>query len=140
MLQGQCLCGGIRYQISGELPVHDGQKIPLPIVCHCKMCQRQTGSAFSVSHMVKLSQLAIVSGAQLIKRYESSKGVFRSFCCECGSFLFANYEELEPDQVLFTLGTINDCELKPAVHIFVADKASWYEINDVLPQFEAYPT
>ena len=138
MLNGQCLCGGIQFKIEGELPTHDGQA-PLPVYCHCKMCQRVTGSAFTVSIMVPVNQLQWLSGEELLKPYPSSPGSLRSFCSECGSnisFIDGN----DPDNIFIQAGTINEpCDLKPQSHIFVADKASWYQINDDLVQFDAYP-
>lgn len=137
MITGQCLCGGVQYQISGDLPSWDGN-IALPAYCHCKMCQRATGSAFWVSTMVPTSQFSLKAGQDLITRYESSSSVFRSFCNVCGSSLFFE-ANAEPNQLYVSLGTMDHCDMKPQTHIFVADKASWYEINDDLPKFEAYP-
>ena len=138
MITGQCLCGGVQYQISGELPARDGNML-LPSYCHCKMCQRVTGSAFWVATMVPDSQFSLEAGQNLLTRYESSPGVFRSFCKVCGSSLFFE-ATAEPNQLYIGLGSMDNFNIKPQSHIFVADKASWYDINDNLPQFDQYPT
>lgn len=138
MITGQCLCGSVQYQITGELPTRDGN-ILLPVYCHCKMCQRATGSSFLVGTMVPDAQFNLKSGHDLITRYESSVGVFRSFCKVCGSNLFFE-ANAEPNQRYVSLGAMDNCSVKPQSHIFVADKASWYEINDDLTQFDQYPT
>lgn len=137
MLQGQCLCGGVQYQISGELPVRD-DNIELPVYCHCKMCQRATGSAFWVSAMVPASQFSLKTGQNLLTRYESTPGVFRSFCKVCGSSLFFEAAS-RPNQLYVGLGTIDHFEQSPKMHIFVADKAPWYKLSDDLPCADTYP-
>jgi len=138
MLNGQCLCGGIKFKIEGDLPTHDGQA-PLPVCCHCKMCQRVTGSAFTTSIMVPMNQFQWLCGEELLKPYQSSSGAHRSFCSECGSNM-AFIDDSVPDNIFIQSGTINEpCNLKPQSHIYVADKASWHDINDDLVQFDAFP-
>jgi hypothetical protein len=88
--------------------------------------------------MVPMSQFTVTKGSELIKRYESRPGVFRSFCSHCGSPMF--YESNgELGQIYFALGTVDGCAIKPRAHIFVRSKAQWYDINDDLPKFEEYP-
>ena len=128
MINGKCMCGGITFSIEGDLPTHDGP-IPMPVYCHCKICQRATGAAFSVAAMVSTSQLQWLSGEELIKSYSSSPGVLRSFCSECGSTL-SYRDENYPDDIHITLGIIDEpFDYKPKAHIFVASKASWYECS-----------
>ena len=137
LLTGQCLCGEIKYQVTGHLPSSDGNT-PLPVMCHCRYCQRQTGSAFSAVTMAPLTQFTVLNGEQLIARFESSPGNYRCFCSACGSMLF--YEQsAEPEIIYFSLGTVDDCTLKPQSHAFMGSKAAWYEVNDDLPKFEKYP-
>lgn len=136
-LKGGCLCGGVTFRIVGELPTEDGD-LPVPSYCHCTDCQRLTGGAFFVSCMVPLSQFTLTSGDGCLERYESRPGVFRSFCKRCGSSLFYENRE-EPGQLHVALGTIDGFTTKPRSHIFVRSKAPWYDIDDDLPRFEAYP-
>lgn len=124
-LQGRCLCGGVTYSIQGELPTEDGD-LPLPVFCHCRTCQLLTGGAFFASSMVSTSQLTVATGSELLRRYESRPGVFRSFCSQCG-------------RIYFSLGTVDGFATKPRAHIFVSRKAPWYDINDDLPRFDEYP-
>jgi hypothetical protein len=133
-LTGKCLCGAIAYEVNGELPTHDGT-MPVPILCHCKQCQRQSGTAFAAAAMTPVAQLNITQGNALIKRYESSPGTFRSFCSQCGSMLFFA-QNSAPQNIYFSLGTLDECTLKPRVHLYVSSKAPWYDIADNLPQHE----
>lgn len=137
MISGHCLCGGISYELTGELPTHDGA-IELPVYCHCKMCQRMTGSAFWVSTMVPASQFGIKTGHNLLTRYESTPGVFRSFCQVCGSSLFFE-AQAEPNHLYVGLGTLDHFETRPQMHIFIDSKAPWCELKDDLLQSANYP-
>ena len=138
MLKGQCLCGAIKFKIEGDLAQQDGS-VPVPLYCHCKMCQRLTGSAFTASVMVSVNQFQWLSGEELLKNYQSSPEAKRSFCSECGSSLTFVYEDV-PESIYIAAGTIDEpCNFKMQSHIYVADKASWYNINDDLVQFDAEP-
>lgn len=138
MHTGKCLCEKIQYKIEGELQSHDGN-LPLPTYCHCKMCQRLSGSAFTVATMVKNQQFSWLCGEELLKRFESSPKTYRSFCGNCGSSLLFESDQ-EPGIKYINIGAIDEpFALKPQSHIFVADKASWHDINDELKQFSAYP-
>ena len=138
MHTGKCLCGKIQYKIEGELQSHDGH-LPLPTYCHCKMCQRLSGSAFTVAIMVENSQFTWTKGKEFLSAYESSAKTYRSFCSQCGSSL-AFESDAEPGIIYLNIGAIDEpFAMKPQSHIFVADKARWYDINDNLAQFSAYP-
>jgi hypothetical protein len=127
----------VTYEIVGELPTHDGD-LPLPAYCHCTDCQLLTGGAFFTACMVPLAQFTLTTGRDLLRRYESRTGVFRSFCSQCGSSMFYENRD-EPGQLYFALGTVPGFAQKPRAHIFVRSKARWYDIDDDLPQFDEYP-
>jgi hypothetical protein len=131
MHQGSCLCGAVRYEIDGE---------PGPIMfCHCRPCRKANGSAFNAAVPVRKDQLRIVSGEEAMKEYESSPGVYRVFCGGCGAPLFSKRDSM-PDLLRFRLGTLDTPVAgKPTAHIFVAEKAEWYDICDDLPQHAERP-
>jgi hypothetical protein len=129
MLTGRCLCEGVRYELTGPLA-------PLGY-CHCKQCQRASGSAFAASSTVARSDLRFVAGEELLREFESSPGRFRAFCSRCGSPVYKRVTE-QPDSVRIRLGLLDgDPQLRARVHVFVAAKAPWYEITDSLPQLPA---
>ena len=126
MIRGSCLCGGIRYEITGELLSISN--------CHCRMCQKAHGAAFASYAEAKVADLRVTHGQELISRYRSSPEAQRSFCSRCGSNLF-----FEPDETpnLFWVaagGFDSEIQLRPSSHIFIDSKAPWFEINDDLPQ------
>jgi hypothetical protein len=127
MLEGGCLCGGIRYRVSGKLGPAG--------YCHCKQCQRASGSAFAANAPVRRKYFELLSGRELVSEYESSPGRFRCFCGRCGSPVW-KYLASEPDVLRLRLGGIDgDPERRPLVHVWVASKAPWHAITDSLPQY-----
>jgi hypothetical protein len=86
MLTGRCLCGGVRFEITGQLgPV---------VYCHCSMCRHANGSSFAINTSVRSEEFRIVSGRELIKEYESFPGKRRAFCSQCGSPLLGTFADL----------------------------------------------
>ena len=127
MLEGGCLCSSVRYRIKGKLGP--------AAFCHCKQCQRASGSAFSANASVRTRYFDLHTGKELVSEYESSPGHFRAFCTRCGSPVYSR-RELEPELRRIRLGTLDsDPERRPSVHVHVSSKAPWYDILDALPQY-----
>jgi len=99
------------------------------------MCRRQHGAAYASYADFKLGSLLWLSGEQLLKTYESASGAGWCFCRECGSTLAGTDAGVVSS---IALGSVDgDPGIKPASHIFVANKAPWHDITDTLPQFES---
>jgi len=127
MLEGGCLCGGVRFRIHGKLGPAG--------FCHCKQCQRASGSAFAANAPVRTRYLELSSGSDLLKEYESSPGKFRAFCGRCGSPIYSRRDS-EPELRRIRLGSLDsDPERRPLGHVWVRSKAPWYSIGDSLPQY-----
>ena len=128
MLRGGCLCGEIRYQVVGEVG---------PIAyCHCKQCQRASGSAFGCNTSVRSTDFSLLTGERLITEFESSPGTFRAFCSGCGSPIYKRSDS-SPDSLRIRLGTLDpgcDPVRRPFGHFWTDSKAPWYPITDDLPQ------
>jgi hypothetical protein len=126
MRSGGCLCGGVRYRVSGALR---------PIVaCHCTQCRRTTGH-FMAATAARRTDFEIVQEREL-KWYESSSLARRGFCGRCGSTLF--WEAAGRDYISIAAGSLDDSSgLSIAHHIFVADKGDYYEIEPGVPQSPA---
>lgn len=128
MISGSCLCGAVRYEITGALGV--------PTHCHCSQCRKAHGAAFGTYARVRWTDFVVVSGEKEIASYNSSHDIRRTFCRQCGSTL-QFIRESRPESFSLALGTVDsDLRLPPAYHIFVGSKATWYEIADGLPQHE----
>jgi hypothetical protein len=131
VLNGGCLCAGVRYRIDGKLG---------PIVqCHCSMCRKASGSAFAANASVRAEVFSIVAGAELVTEYESSPGKFRAFCSRCGSPLYARWTAF-PGIRRVRLGTLDDDPgTRPIASAHVESRAPWHAIEDSLERFPAEP-
>lgn len=130
MLRGSCLCGSVRYEVGG--PVHDVHN------CHCSMCRKSHGAAFSTFARLTAGDLRFVSGNEHVRAYRSSSQIERTFCDTCGSRLTVRFDGM-PDAVWVSVGTLEDgAGVQPESHMFVGSKAPWLEISDGLPQFAEY--
>ena len=128
-LQGGCLCGKVRYEITGPLFNADH--------CHCSMCRRHHGAAFVTYADFNPDHFQWTVGEALVQIYQVNSGAGWAFCRECGSSL-AGTDDGKVSSI--ALGTVDgDPEITPTAHIFVNSKAEWYEISDTLPQFAERP-
>ncbi|EGQ9976286.1 GFA family protein [Vibrio vulnificus] len=124
---GGCLCGQIKYRIDGDIGdvVH----------CHCKTCQKAHSAAFSSVAAVADSNFNLVSGT--LKNYESSKGKFRYFCGDCGSQIYAKRNGTQ--HMVLRMGSLDSVpNVKESSHIWLSQKASWYEVTSDLPQHQEF--
>lgn len=116
--EGGCLCGAVRYATRGA---------PLTVtICHCRFCQRATGSAFLVEPIFRRAAFEITAGTPA--RYElrsegSGKTVTVHFCAVCGTKTHLAFERFA-DVIGVYGGTFDDpnwFERKPGgvKHIFL---------------------
>ncbi len=130
MYQGSCLCGQVRFEITG--PIRN------IVYCHCSRCRKAQGSAFASNGIVASDDFAIHSGAERLVGYESSPGQTKYFCGTCGSPILSR-SVARPDQVRVRLGTIeSDIQERPIAHIFASSKANWEDICGDLPRYDAH--
>lgn len=129
---GGCLCGNIRYECSAE-PLYMGN-------CHCRDCQRATGSAFAAAMLVPRNAVTIVGE---VKYHEvtgdSGSLVGRGFCPNCGSRLFSK----PPMPELFGImaGSLDDPSgFQPKVDCYTASAQPWDYMNPDLPKFSKFPS
>ena len=122
--RGGCLCGGVRYQVTGRLqPVVD---------CHCGQCRHTHGHVAAYTAAAKTA-LELVEDTSL-RWYGSSPGVRRGFCGTCGASVF--WERVEGPDISIAAGTLDGpTGLATVGHIFVADAGDYYAIADDLPRF-----
>ncbi|MEJ2508478.1 MAG: GFA family protein [Gammaproteobacteria bacterium] len=130
MYTGACLCGTVRYEITG--PIHH------IIRCHCSQCRKAQGSAFATNGIVKDADFRIVAGEEALTGYESPAGKTRYFCKVCGSPIISKSDS-RPGQVRVRIGTIeSDIVERPMADIFVTSKANWDELCGDLPRYEGH--
>lgn len=124
-LEGGCTCRAVRYRIlSAPLVVH---------CCHCRFCQRETGSAFALNALIEAERCVTLAGAPeaVLTPSNSGKGqtIFR--CPACRVALFSHYAGFGSDVNFVRVGTLDNPDaLPPDLHIFTASKQPWV----VLPE------
>jgi len=130
---GGCLCGAVRYESAGE---------PLfSLLCHCRDCQHQSGSAFIAAMRVPAAGFRITKGEPklFVTASDAGNAVTRAFCPECGCPLFIRVSA-RPDIVGLRVGSLDDpSAFRPEADIFVKSAQPWDHMNPELPKYQTYP-
>ena len=117
MKTGSCLCGAVKYEVSGPL-----RNV---IACHCLQCRKQTGTYMSATAAKDI--YLTITGARGLKWYRSSASAQRGFCGECGSVLF--WKGDGRDYTAIAAGSIDGSPGVPLEgHIFCESAGDYYEI------------
>jgi len=120
---GSCLCGKVRLRTTGALRG--------VVFCHCSQCRRQNGHFVAATSIP--DERLHVEGGENLTWYDASDGASRGFCATCGALLF--WKRRTGDDTSIMAGALDEPnELRGAMHIFVVDKGSYYDIADGLPQ------
>jgi len=123
MITGSCLCGDIAWEVA--------QQPAWMTHCHCSLCRKAHGTAFSTFVGVPASAFRFTRGEASVRGFASSSALERTFCPRCGSKLPVRWQ----DEVQMPAASLDGAlGAKPSKHIFVASKAPWHEIRDALPQ------
>lgn len=130
---GGCACGAVRYT-SASAPLYMGN-------CHCRDCQRATGTAYFPAVLVKESDFALTGTPSM---YESTadKGhsMHRAFCPACGSPVFL-INDANPKVRVIYAGSLDDPSwYEPSRDIYVASAQPWDVMHPELPKFDGMPT
>lgn len=136
--KGSCLCGVIQFSIAACEPLSNA----LVGHCHCTMCQKFHGAAFSTFIEVKADNLQLNNGRDSLSTYIAENKTVRTFCNKCGSSLFFESSHNRKDKTIEVSLAVFDCleKIKPDVHIYTESKAEWFEITDDLTQHTTYRT
>lgn len=131
---GGCACGALRYDVAGEPR--------LMAACHCKACQRRTGSAHGVGCFFKADDVQVVSGdyATYRRTADSGRVVTFRFCPECGTTVMWKGDAM-PDGVAVAGGTFDETDwIRPARHVWTSQAQAWYAFPDETEKLETVPS
>ena len=128
-ITGRCLCGRVRFEVSEPLLEAE--------YCHCKRCQRRTGTNASASALTAPGTFRVTEGEELLGAFKPDRGWRDYFCRECGAHLYAQGHE-DPGLICVSMGAIDgDPGVRPSFHQYVAHAAPWDPLlDDGLPHFE----
>jgi hypothetical protein len=129
---GTCGCGQLTYRLSSEpMFVH---------CCHCKECQKQTGSAYVLNAIIEADRV-IWDGDTTEHTFKtpSGKGQVITRCATCGTAVFSSYLVRLGKLKYIRVGTLDDPSMcPPNVQIFTSSKQSWVPLNPDIPSFEDF--
>lgn len=128
---GSCLCGDIKFKVVGAFDSF--------YICHCKHCQKDTGSAHAANIFSTTAKLEWVQGAEKVKTFNlPGTRHIKSFCTHCGSALPT--DQKNNGYLVVPAGSL-DCEfkMKADAHLFYGSKASWEENLDQAVKLDKLP-
>ena len=131
---GGCTCRHVRYRmITKPLFVH---------CCHCRWCQRETGSAFALNAMIEADRVQLLEGDVTVidTPSNSGKGQRISRCPKCAIAVWSTYAGAGDAVRFVRVGTLDDSSwVKPAMEIYCDSKMPWVSLGGGLQSFPKMP-
>ena len=130
---GRCTCGEVQFKLASDpLIVH---------CCHCRWCQRETGSAFVLNAMIEADRVTLVSGTPAVVKLpsQSGKGQKVARCSTCQIALWSIYSGAGDLFRFVRVGTLEEPDkFPPGVHIYIMSKQPWITLPRDVPAFPEY--
>jgi hypothetical protein len=132
-MDGGCACGGVRYRMTAKpLIVH---------CCHCRWCQRESGSAFALNAMVEADRVEVLKGDPATVNTPSASGNGQKIvrCPICHVALWSHYAGAGDKISFVRVGSLDTPDtLPPDVHIYTSTKQPWVVLPDGAMVFEEF--
>jgi hypothetical protein len=130
---GGCTCRYVRYRLTEPpLIVH---------CCHCRWCQRETGTAFALNGMIEADRVDLLEGEvdTVMTPSLSGRGQKISRCPKCRMAVWSNYSGAGDAVRFVRVGTLDEPDrFPPDLHIFTASKQPWVILPKDKPAFAEY--
>jgi hypothetical protein len=132
-IEGGCGCRAVRYRMAtAPMFVH---------ACHCRWCQRETGTAFALNAMIEADRVELLQGQPEMTDTPSQSGRGQKIwrCPSCKVAVWSNYGG-GGDKVRFVrVGTLDDPDsCPPDMHIFTMSKQPWVVIPEAMRSVREY--
>lgn len=131
--EGACTCGAIRYRLtSAPLIVH---------CCHCRWCQRETGSAFALNAVIETARLELLHGEPITVDTPSASGKGQQImrCAQCHVALWSHYPDGGKAMAFVRVGTLKEADrLPPDVHIYTSTRQPWVRLPPDVPAVDEF--
>lgn len=131
--EGCCTCRAVRFRLtSAPLFVHG---------CHCRWCQRETGSAFAINAMIETDRVQLLGEAPELVATPSASGRGQKIarCRHCRVAVWSHYAGAGDAVAFVRVGTLLEPDrLPPDIHIFTASKQPWVQLpadKPAVPEF-----
>jgi hypothetical protein len=131
-MEGRCTCGGVRFKLaSGPLFVH---------CCHCRWCQRETGSAFALNALIEADREMLLEGAPelVLTPSQSGKGQLIARCPVCRIALWSTYGGSELVRFVRVATLDEPQRFPPDIHIYTSSKLPWVALPAGTPAVPQY--
>nr|WP_166180737.1 GFA family protein [Altererythrobacter segetis] len=132
-LEGHCACGEVRYRLADRpFAVH---------CCHCRDCQRETGSAFVINGLIETPMVEVIAGSPEMIGTPSASGKGQQIvrCPTCHVALWSHYGGMGEKAAFVRVGTLeNPDACPPHVHIFTGSKQPWFELSMDAPAYDVF--
>ena len=120
--EGGCTCGHVRYQVVADPLIVHG--------CHCRGCQKNSGSAFAINALFEADRVRLTSGTvdEISVPTPSGTGQDITRCSKCKVAVWSNYNMggLRKYIRFIRVGTLDDPDqYPPDVHIYTCSKQPW---------------
>jgi hypothetical protein len=133
-VEGGCQCGAVRYRLNAA---------PLAVyACHCKDCQRFSGTTHTISMVVRAADVELLGGALhgFDKAADSGRIVRMLGCSSCGTKIW-NEPQASPGTLILKAGNLDDMSwAQPIGNIWTDSRAPWVVIDGNMPNFPGQPT
>jgi hypothetical protein len=130
---GGCTCRMVRYRLT---------RTPMIVhCCHCRWCQRETGSAFVLNALIESAYLETLSGTVdlVLTPSASGKGQRIARCPSCRVALWSHYGGLGERASFVRVGTLDEPDrMPPDVHIYTESKQPWVQLPAGVPAYSQY--
>ena len=131
--EGGCTCRHVRYRMTSRpMFVH---------CCHCRWCQRETGTAFALNAMIEADRVELLSGEVELVDTPSASGKGQRIwrCPTCRVAVWSNYAGAGDGVRFIRVGTLDEPDrLPPDIHIFTMSKLPWVILHEGVPAVREY--
>lgn len=131
--EGGCTCRAVRFRMTA---------VPLFVhCCHCRWCQRETGSAFALNALIEADRVELLAGEVVVVTTPSSSGKGQKIarCPTCQVAVWSNYAGAGDGLRFVRVGTLDDPDLLPPdIHIYAASKQPWVVLPPTTPAVTEY--
>ena len=131
-ITGTCLCGAVRFEVDDNFEHLN--------LCHCKQCQRATGSAHASNLFTEPDNIRWTQGSEFVKRFDvPGRSISNAFCTECGSGL--PYVSKTGKSLIVQAGALDEpVTSSPTMrNIFWSERAHWYDAGVLAGHYDGFP-
>lgn len=129
-MKGSCNCNMVQFEFTAQ--------IHALYQCHCKLCQKQSGSTSNTATIVHKNSFAWLSGSEAITTWQKESGFSSHFCSACGSPVPNLLRST--DYYWIPMGLVEDCDTHVSFHLCCQSKAQWDNTINSGKTYEDMPT